>query len=102
MQVIFNSPHNPSGHVATEAELQLVSELCCKHDAIAISDEVQRCFYRIDVFALPTCLAAWLPGCLAVWLPGCLAAYLPTCLPAWQPGWLPACLPTCLAGWLPA
>lgn len=38
--MIFNSPHNPSGHVATEAELQLISKLCIQHDALAVSDEV--------------------------------------------------------------
>lgn len=39
--VIFNTPHNPTGHVATEAELQLLADLCIEHDVLAISDEVR-------------------------------------------------------------
>ncbi len=38
--VIFNTPHNPTGHVATRSELELIAELCIKHDVVAISDEV--------------------------------------------------------------
>ena len=38
--VVFNTPHNPSGHVATEHELVKLAELCVKHDVIAVADEV--------------------------------------------------------------
>jgi aspartate/methionine/tyrosine aminotransferase len=38
--IIVNSPHNPTGRVFDHSELQAVADLCQKHDAIAISDEV--------------------------------------------------------------
>lgn len=43
---IFNTPHNPTGHCASHAELQLIAELCQKHDALCLSDEVyESCLY---------------------------------------------------------
>lgn len=41
--VLFNTPHNPTGHVATKEELEMLAELCIKHDVVAISDEVYEC-----------------------------------------------------------
>jgi aminotransferase len=38
--VLFNSPHNPSGRVFTEEELNLIRDLCVEHDAVAITDEI--------------------------------------------------------------
>jgi len=38
--VLLNSPHNPTGHVATEAELAAVAEVCIEHDLLAVSDDV--------------------------------------------------------------
>jgi aminotransferase len=38
--VIVNTPHNPTGKVFTRAELDLVSELCQKHDVLCITDEI--------------------------------------------------------------
>lgn len=38
--ILFNSPHNPSGRVFSEEELTLIRDLCVKHDAIAITDEI--------------------------------------------------------------
>lgn len=38
--VIFNTPHNPTGHVATEAELRLLASLCIQYNVVALSDEV--------------------------------------------------------------
>ncbi|HYE61162.1 MAG TPA: aminotransferase class I/II-fold pyridoxal phosphate-dependent enzyme [Phycisphaerales bacterium] len=38
--IIVNSPHNPTGKVFTRAELELIAELCRKHNAVAITDEV--------------------------------------------------------------
>jgi len=38
--VLLNSPHNPTGHVASEAELAAVAEVCVEHDLLAVSDEV--------------------------------------------------------------
>lgn len=38
--LIFNSPHNPTGHVATREEVLGVAALCCKHNVLALADEV--------------------------------------------------------------
>jgi N-succinyldiaminopimelate aminotransferase len=38
--VLLNSPHNPTGKVFTRAELELLAELCVRHDVIAVTDEV--------------------------------------------------------------
>jgi aspartate/methionine/tyrosine aminotransferase len=38
--IIVNTPHNPTGKVFTQAELEIVAELCRRHDVIAITDEV--------------------------------------------------------------
>ncbi|WP_104481684.1 aminotransferase class I/II-fold pyridoxal phosphate-dependent enzyme [Actinokineospora auranticolor] len=38
--LIFNSPHNPTGKVFTDAELALIAEHCVAHDLIVITDEV--------------------------------------------------------------
>ncbi len=38
--VIFNSPLNPTGSVASQAELSLLAQFCVAHDAVAICDEV--------------------------------------------------------------
>jgi aspartate/methionine/tyrosine aminotransferase len=38
--ILFCSPHNPTGIVHTEADLDLISEIACKHDLTVISDEI--------------------------------------------------------------
>jgi aspartate/methionine/tyrosine aminotransferase len=38
--VILNTPNNPSGHVFSRGELEVVAELCTRHDAIAFTDEI--------------------------------------------------------------
>ena len=38
--ILINNPHNPTGRVLTESELQLVAGLCAEFDVIAICDEV--------------------------------------------------------------
>lgn len=38
--IMLNTPHNPTGKIYSRAELELVAELCQKHDVIAIMDEV--------------------------------------------------------------
>jgi len=38
--IIFNSPNNPSGKVFSRTELQLIADLCLKHDLLAITDEI--------------------------------------------------------------
>ena len=38
--IVVNTPHNPTGRVFTREEISLIAELCHKHDAIAITDEI--------------------------------------------------------------
>lgn len=38
--IILNTPHNPLGKVYTRQELQVIADLCVKHDTLCISDEV--------------------------------------------------------------
>jgi aminotransferase len=38
--VVINTPHNPTGKVFTQPELELIAQLCIEHDAIAITDEI--------------------------------------------------------------
>lgn len=38
--LVVNSPHNPTGHVITPDELDLLADVCRQHDLLAVSDEV--------------------------------------------------------------
>ncbi|OXB63278.1 hypothetical protein ASZ78_013728 [Callipepla squamata] len=38
--IILNTPHNPIGKVFTREELQIIADLCIKHDTLCLSDEV--------------------------------------------------------------
>jgi len=44
--LVLNSPHNPTGHVASPTELGLIAALCQQYDLLAISDEVyEHCIF---------------------------------------------------------
>jgi aspartate/methionine/tyrosine aminotransferase len=38
--IIVNTPHNPTGKVFSREELDLISELCQRHDALCLTDEI--------------------------------------------------------------
>jgi aminotransferase len=38
--IIVNTPSNPSGRVLTRAELEAIAQLCIRHDALAVTDEI--------------------------------------------------------------
>ncbi|HEY9014816.1 MAG TPA: aminotransferase class I/II-fold pyridoxal phosphate-dependent enzyme, partial [Gemmatimonadales bacterium] len=38
--IIVNTPSNPSGRVLTRGELEAIADLCVRHDALAITDEI--------------------------------------------------------------
>ncbi|MEM7227655.1 MAG: aminotransferase class I/II-fold pyridoxal phosphate-dependent enzyme [Planctomycetota bacterium] len=38
--ILINTPHNPTGRVFDRDELQVIADVCIKHDLIAIVDEV--------------------------------------------------------------
>jgi N-succinyldiaminopimelate aminotransferase len=56
--VLLNTPHNPTGKVFNAAELQLIADVCLRHDLIAITDEV----YEHLVFESPHLSLATFPG----------------------------------------
>ena len=38
--ILFNSPHNPTGRVFTQEEVQLIADLAIEHDLLVVTDEV--------------------------------------------------------------
>jgi N-succinyldiaminopimelate aminotransferase len=38
--VIVNTPHNPTGHVASRPELEAIAQVCCERDVLVVTDEV--------------------------------------------------------------
>jgi len=38
--IVVNTPANPSGRVLTRAELEAIAQLCQRHDAYAVTDEI--------------------------------------------------------------
>jgi aspartate/methionine/tyrosine aminotransferase len=38
--IIINTPNNPTGKVFSQAELEMIAELCKRHDTLAITDEI--------------------------------------------------------------
>ena len=56
--VIFNSPHNPTGHVATREEVEGIARLCHEHNVLVLADEV----YERKSFARRETRLRELPG----------------------------------------
>ena len=57
--VIVNSPNNPTGKVFSREELSSIAELCVRHDAFAITDEIYEFITYDDVPHIPI---ATIPG----------------------------------------
>jgi aspartate/methionine/tyrosine aminotransferase len=38
--IVVNTPSNPAGRVLTRAELEAIRDLCIRHDALAVTDEI--------------------------------------------------------------
>jgi aspartate/methionine/tyrosine aminotransferase len=57
--MIVNTPHNPSGHVFTHAELQQIAAVCQDFDCLAITDEI---YEHIIYDGRPHVSLATLPG----------------------------------------
>lgn len=61
--ILCNSPSNPTGYVATEAELRGLAELAAEQDVALISDEI----YRVFSYDRPYCTpATWNPQTIVV------------------------------------
>jgi aspartate/methionine/tyrosine aminotransferase len=57
--MIIGSPDNPTGHVLSSDELQIVADVCREHDLLLISDEI---YERIVYPGVVPVSAATLPG----------------------------------------
>lgn len=58
--IVVNTPHNPTGRVFDRSELELIAELCQRHDAIAITDEVyERMAYEGEHLSLAAFDGMW-------------------------------------------
>ncbi|HQR09107.1 MAG TPA: aminotransferase class I/II-fold pyridoxal phosphate-dependent enzyme [Gemmatales bacterium] len=57
--IIINTPNNPTGKVFSRDELQLIADLCIKHNAFALSDEI---YEYIQFTDRPHISIASLPG----------------------------------------
>lgn len=51
--ILFNSPSNPTGHVAGEAEVRGLAELAAEADVALLSDEIYRVFCYDGAFVSP-------------------------------------------------
>ena len=51
--ILFNSPANPTGAVASKQEVQALAEIAARHDIALISDEIYRSFCYDDTFHSP-------------------------------------------------
>ncbi len=56
--ILVNTPHNPTGKVYSREELQLIADLCIRHNLIAITDEV----YEDLNYDTPHVRLATIPG----------------------------------------
>jgi aspartate/methionine/tyrosine aminotransferase len=82
--VVLNTPHNPTGKVFTQGELDLVASLAIRHDAVVICDEVyERLTYDPS---LPHVSIASLPG-MAERTVTCSSLGKTFSLTGWKIGW---------------
>jgi aspartate/methionine/tyrosine aminotransferase len=81
--IIFNSPNNPSGRVFSRADLQVIADLCLRHDLVAITDEI---YEHIVYDGLGHTPIATLPGMAerTVTISGVSKSYSVT---GWRVGW---------------
>jgi N-succinyldiaminopimelate aminotransferase len=56
--ILVNTPHNPTGKVFSQVELQVIADVCWRHNLIAVTDEV----YEHLVYESPHVSLASLPG----------------------------------------
>ena len=81
--IVVNTPHNPTGKVYSQAELNLIARLCQEHEAIAITDEI----YERLVYSGRHISIATLPGMAerTITINGASKTYSVT---GWRIGWL--------------
>ena len=50
--IVFNNPNNPLGKVYTREEIQMVADLCKKHNVVVISDDVYEHMVSKKIFLI--------------------------------------------------
>jgi aminotransferase len=81
--IVINTPHNPTGKVYSQQEMELIAELCIDHNVIAITDEIyEHLVYRGRHISIAT-----LPGMAdrTITISGASKTYSVT---GWRIGWL--------------
>jgi aminotransferase len=81
--IVINTPHNPTGKVYSQAELEFIAQLCIERDVIAITDEIyEHLVYRGRHLSIAT-----LPGMAerTITISGASKTYSVT---GWRVGWL--------------
>jgi len=81
--VIVNTPNNPTGKVFSRPELETIAELCQRHDALAVTDEIYEHILYDGAVHVPM---ATLPGMAArtITINGMSKTYSVT---GWRVGW---------------
>jgi aminotransferase len=81
--IIVNTPSNPAGRVLTRPELEAIADLCIRHDALAVTDEI----YEHIRFVGEHLPIATLPGMQArtVTISGASKTFSVT---GWRVGWI--------------
>lgn len=81
--IVFNSPNNPTGKVFSPAELEVIADLCRRHDLLAITDEIYEHIVFDGLRHLPI---ATLPGMAGrtITISGISKSYSVT---GWRIGW---------------
>lgn len=81
--IIVNTPNNPTGRVFTRAELEGIAELCRKHEAYAVTDEI----YEHIRYTGPHIPIATLPGMRdrTITISGASKTFSVT---GWRVGWI--------------
>jgi len=90
--IIVNTPQNPTGKVFSRAELTAIAELCLRHDALAVTDEIYEHILYDGAVHVPM---ATLPGMggRTITINGMSKTYSVT---GWRVGW--AIAPPLLTG----
>jgi aspartate/methionine/tyrosine aminotransferase len=90
--IIVNTPNNPTGKVFSREELDLIADLCRKHDAVALTDEIYEHILYEGAVHIPL---ATLPGMAerTITINGMSKTYSVT---GWRVGW--AIAPPVLTG----
>ena len=90
--IILNTPNNPTGKVFSRRELEVIAELCQRHDAVAVTDEIYEHILYDGSVHVPI---ATLPGMRerTVTINGMSKTYSVT---GWRVGW--AIAPATLTG----